>query len=177
LRSERRLEHARGGADRITRAHSRHRPVQRVHIHERLVALHVQDEVELTKRFIGNDFCDTLGAGLVLGGREDRLVSRPFSHGGDFARVSRDDQAVTHAGCRGPSHDPEDERLACQWQEWLAGKAAGTEPRRDHAEDGHGATYKIRAAEHRPTLIAYSHPCYTRHARRQTRYRAIPTKV
>src|SRR5437763_16487352 len=90
---------------------------------------------------------------VVVGRREDRLVARPLGTGGDFARVRRDDQAVTHASFVCPSRGPEDERLTRQRQGQLAGKAAGTEPRRDHAEDGHGATYKIRAVESSPGLI------------------------
>src|SRR6266849_6837033 len=59
---------------------------------------------------------------------------------GDFARVGRDDQP----------DDPEDEGFACQRQEWLAREAAGAQPRRNDAEDGHGGTYKIRAVASSP---------------------------
>src|SRR5207247_3225236 len=46
--------------------------------------------------------------------------------------------------------DPEDEGFACQRQEWLAREAAGAQPRRNDAEDGHGGTYKIRAVASSP---------------------------
>src|SRR5258706_15144373 len=49
-----------------------------------------------------------------------------------------------------PPNDPEDEGFACQRQEWLARGAAGAQPRRNDAEDGHGGTYKIRAVASSP---------------------------
>ena len=47
--------------------------------------------------------------------------------------------------------DPEDEGFACQRQERFVRKAAGAQPRRNDAEDGHGGTYKIRAVASSPS--------------------------
>jgi len=69
---------------------------------------------------------------------------------GDFARVGRDDQAIAHTRLNDSPDDPEDEGFACQRQEWLAREAAGAQPRRNDAEDGHGGTYKIRAVASSP---------------------------
>src|SRR5438309_11353380 len=76
-------------------------------------------------------------------------MSGSFSHAGDLTRVGCDDQSVTHAGIGDAADHPEDERFTRQRQEGLARKAAGAQPRRDHAEDGHGGTYKMRAATSR----------------------------
>src|SRR5436309_4626145 len=76
-------------------------------------------------------------------------MSGSFSHAGDLTRVGCDDQSVTHAGIGDAADHPKDERFTCQRQEGLARKAAGAQPRRYHAEDGHGGTYKMRAATSR----------------------------
>src|SRR5437762_2834851 len=80
-------------------------------------------------------------------------MSGSFSHAGDLTRVGCDDQSVTHAGIGDAADHPKDERFTRQRQEGLARKAAGAQPRRDHAEDGHGGTYKIRAATSRTQRV------------------------
>src|SRR2546427_10016268 len=86
----------------------------------------------------------------MRGRRQHGLIPRALDHGGNVAGVGRDDQAIAHARFSDSPDDPEDEGFACQRQEWLAREAAGAQPRRDHAEDGHGGTYKIRAAASSP---------------------------
>src|SRR5216684_8384310 len=64
-----------------------------------------------------------------------------------FRRVLfRSDPACDPGVCN-TTCDPDNEGFACQRQEWLAREAAGSEPRRNHTEDGHGGRYKSRAAE------------------------------
>src|SRR5256886_10073638 len=80
-------------------------------------------------------------------------MSGSFSHAGDLTRVGWTDRAVTHAGMGDAADHPKDERFTRQRQEGLARKAAGAQPRRDHAEDGHGGTYKMRAATSRAWCV------------------------
>ncbi len=81
---------------------------------------------------------------------EHGLMTGRLHHLGDLARIGRNDDTLTHTSLGDAADDPEDERFACQWQQWLAGKTARAEPRRDHTKDGHGGTYKIRAVASSP---------------------------
>src|SRR5437773_11857403 len=86
----------------------------------------------------------------MVGGGQHCLVPRAPDDARDFARVGRDHQTIAHTRLNASPNDPEDEGFACQRQERLARKAAGAQPRRNDAEDGHGGTYKIRAVASTP---------------------------
>jgi len=81
---------------------------------------------------------------------QDCFEPSALDHGEDFSRVGSDHETVAHPSIGDPPDDPEDEGFACQRQEWLAGEPAGAQPSRNHAKDGHGGTYKIRAAASSP---------------------------
>jgi hypothetical protein len=86
----------------------------------------------------------------MVGGGQHRLIPGSLHDRGDFARVGRHDHAIAHTRLHDSPDNPEDEGFACQRQEWLAWEAAGAQPRRNDAEDGHGGTYKIRAVASSP---------------------------
>src|SRR3989440_5241018 len=52
--------------DRIAPLDARHGPAQRITRYQRFIALHVENQLKVSKGFVGNDFCDALGAGLVV---------------------------------------------------------------------------------------------------------------
>jgi len=68
----------------------------------------------------------------------------------DFARIGRDYKSVADAQLSDAASDVEDQGIASQWQQWLAREPAGAQPCRNHAKDGHGGRYKIRAVQSRP---------------------------
>src|SRR5207245_581792 len=140
-------ERASRGADRVASRDARHRPGQRRGGNERLVALDVQDQVELRTLFLRHVFRASLGARLGSRGRQYRFVASALDLRRDLARVGRDHDAACDPGVCCTTRDPDDEGFACQRQEWLAREAAGSKPRRNHTEDGHGGRYKSRAAE------------------------------
>src|SRR3989441_7554907 len=86
----------------------------------------------------------------MVGGGQHCLVPGALDEAGDFACVGRDHQTIAHTRLNNSPNDPEDEGFACQREERLARKAAGAQPRRNDAEDGHGGTYKIRAVASSP---------------------------
>lgn len=88
----------------------------------------------------------------MLGRREDSLVPGVLDHSDDFGRVGRDYESIARPGLGDAADDPEDEGFACQRCEWLAGEPAGAQPCRNHAKDGHGGTYKIRAVASSPAI-------------------------
>src|SRR5207247_6483563 len=89
-------------------------------------------------------------ARLVVGGGQHRLEPRSLDDRDDVAGVRCDHPAIAHTRFSDSAHNPEDEGFACQRQERLAREAAGAQPRRNDAEDGHGGTYKIRAVASSP---------------------------
>src|SRR5438094_9553783 len=100
-----------------------------------------------------------------MGGRgQNRFVPRALHYTGDFGSVGCDHEAIADASVGDSPDDPKDERFACQRQEWLARKPAGAQPCRNHAKDGHGGTYKIRAVASSPDGNRLSGRALTRYA-------------
>src|SRR6266576_4042999 len=129
-----------------------------------------------------NDFGDSLRARLVVGGGQHRLEPRSLDDRNDLARVGCDHEAIAHTRFSDSAHNPEDEGFACQRQERLARKAAGAQPRRNDAEDGHGGTYKIRAVASTPCLkrlrgCGLGHHTMARAMRRKFSSSCLPCEV
>src|SRR5207245_7110002 len=96
-----------------------------------------------------NEFSDSLGAGGMARGGEYRREAGTLDDVSDLMGIGGDDDAITHAQVGDASDHPENEGLACQLYEGLAGQTAGAQPSRNHAKDGHRGTYKICAAASR----------------------------
>src|SRR5206468_4937347 len=149
---QRPIERAGGGAERITALETRQCAADGRGRNEWLVALYVQDEVEIAKWCFGNDFRNALGARCMIGRRHDRFETRLGDDVRDLPCVGSDHKSITHTEFGDAAGDDDDEGFATQWQEWLARKPAGAQPCRNHAKDGHGGRYKIRAVESTPEL-------------------------
>jgi hypothetical protein len=126
------VERTGGGSDDLAPAQAIERPAQRVHRDERLVTLDIQDPIEVAEAVLTDRLGDALGSRFGTLGGEDGLITRALHDRSNLPRLCGDHNTIAHSGLDDASNDPEDEGFACEGQEWLARKAAGTEPRGDH---------------------------------------------
>src|SRR5258705_984692 len=149
---QRPVERAGGGAERISALEACQRATHRGCRDERLVALYIQNKVEVAKRWVGHDFRDSFGPRCVIGRGHARFKPRLLDDFRDLARVGSNDEAIANAEFGDAARDDDDEGFATQWQEWLSREPAGAQPCRNHAKDGDGRRYKNCAGESGPRL-------------------------
>jgi hypothetical protein len=115
-----------GGEQRL------HRVVDRRRGNERLIALHVHDEIRLERR---RNFREPIGARGVIGARHHRDAAELVHDGGDFFVVGGDDDRVDASGVRGARPLVLDHRFAVDERERLARQARRPIARGNDSDD------------------------------------------
>ena len=107
-----RIERSCGGPERLPAFETRERATHGGGCDEGLVALDVQDVVEVAKLRLGNDFRDALSPGGMVGRGQDGLKTSACHDMRDLFGVSRNDKAIANAEFGDAACDDEDEGFA-----------------------------------------------------------------
>ena len=104
----------------------------RARVDQRLVALHVDDDVAVERR---GDLGQAIGAGRVIGARQPDVAAELGHAGGDAQIVGRDDDARHDGRRRGAPIHVLDHRTAVDVGERLAGESRRGESGGDDGDD------------------------------------------
>ena len=104
----------------------------RIRIDERLVALHVDDDVAVER---GGDFGEPIGRAVMIGARHADLAAELLHRAGDAEIVGRDDHLRDRRRRRRAPVDVLDHRAAVDQRERLAGKSGRGESGGDECDD------------------------------------------